>query len=471
MAAANESQGLKIAVAAFITLTVILAVTSYFLYTNGASAEARLAVAEENLAGKAKSADMALRQFEDMRARIGTKGAEFEAAKEEVIAHHKKIDERLNELDNRVKESVQRAQANGAQGPELEEAKQNIARAIASYRAEPKNYIPSLDRLTDLMDGLSMLTTELSLSYVNVRHSLESATSVAKDQVEVQRKAADTAHADVLSEQTKHTEERARLLSSVDKLQTDNDKATGEINNLRKLLADQEADYKRQLETMTTILRELRDRLERKELILDRPDGYVTYVDYETREVLVSLNRRMGARPQMNMTIFDAHSPGIPTEKPKGSIMLTQVGEQYSSARIVKTDNPIDPIRVGDIVYSAAWSPNQPMRFALVGKIDINRDSRDDRAELKRMIQEAGGIVDFDLPPPDLGKETGTLSPRIDWYVIDDEPPIRDAFVHETDAGAGSREAGKARRRGHQGSPVERHSPHDQAPAAHLPRL
>ena len=159
----------------------------------------------------------------------------------------------------------------------------------------------------------------------------------------------------------------------------------------------------------------------------------MTYVDYETREVLVSLNRRMGARPQMNMTIFDAHSPGIPTEKPKGNIMLTQVGDQYSSAKILKMNNPVDPIRVGDIVYSAAWSPNQPMRFALVGKIDINRDSRDDRTELKRMIQEAGGIVEFDLPPPDLGKETGTLSPRIDWYVIDDEPPIRDAFVKESD--------------------------------------
>ena len=67
----------------------------------------------------------------------------------------------------------------------------------------------------------------------------------------------------------------------------------------------------------------------------------------------------------MKMTIFDARSPGIPTEKPKGSIMLTQVGEQFSSAKIVKTafDSPIDPIRVGDIVYSAAWSPNQPMRL------------------------------------------------------------------------------------------------------------
>jgi hypothetical protein len=42
MAAVNESQGLKIAVAAFITLTVILAVTSYFLYSSASSAQARL---------------------------------------------------------------------------------------------------------------------------------------------------------------------------------------------------------------------------------------------------------------------------------------------------------------------------------------------------------------------------------------------------------------------------------------------
>ena len=34
MAAANESQGLKIAVAVFVTLTVVLAVTTYFAYSS-----------------------------------------------------------------------------------------------------------------------------------------------------------------------------------------------------------------------------------------------------------------------------------------------------------------------------------------------------------------------------------------------------------------------------------------------------
>src|SRR5262249_30226136 len=121
-------------------------------------------------------------------------------------------------------------------------------------------------------------------------------------------------------------------------------------------------------------------------------------------------------------------SPGIPTEKPKGTIELTKVGEQFSVARIIKTMSPIDPIRAGDIVYSPAWSPNLPMRFALVGKMDVNRDGRDDREELKRMIQEAGGVVDFDLPPMDVGRETGKLTPRIDWYVIDDRIPFREVY-------------------------------------------
>jgi hypothetical protein len=157
-----------------------------------------------------------------------------------------------------------------------------------------------------------------------------------------------------------------------------------------------------------------------KENVLDRPDGRITYVDYGRGEVRTNLTYGMGARPQMQMTIFDSNSPGIPTEKPKGVIELTQVSEKYSIARIVETKSPIDPIRDNDIVYSPAWSPNNPMRFALIGKMDVNRDGRDDRADLIRMIEAAGGIVDYALPPPEAGKESGKLTGRDAWYVFDD---------------------------------------------------
>ena len=430
MAAANESQGLKIAVAAFIALTVILTVTSYFLYSAYSSADAKLTSANEDLANKSKAASLALNQYEEVRGRVGTKTQEFDQAKEEISAHLKRVDQRLDEMLTKVNAAVQRAQTEGAQGTELEEAKQNVQKIVASLRGEPnKTYISSLDRMAELMESLSLLSTELSLNYVNLRKSLESATNVAKGQVDVQTKAAEKSQADVLAEQKKHEEERGILVTKVGELQAANDKSATEIANLTSKNKQQDEDFTRQRETLTTIIREIRDQLERKELILDRPDGYVTYVDYERREVLVNLTRRQGARPQMKMTIFDARSPGIPTEKPKGTIELIQIGEQFSEARIIKTYSSIDPIRVGDIVYSAAWSPNQPMRFALVGKIDVNRDGKDDRLELKRMIEEAGGTVDFDLPPAELGKEIGALTPRIDWYVIDDRSPLREAFA------------------------------------------
>jgi hypothetical protein len=43
MDAANGSQGLKVAVAALVNVTLILAVVSYFLYSEGSTAKVRLA--------------------------------------------------------------------------------------------------------------------------------------------------------------------------------------------------------------------------------------------------------------------------------------------------------------------------------------------------------------------------------------------------------------------------------------------
>jgi hypothetical protein len=183
MAAANESQGLKIAVAAFISLTVILAVSSYFLYSDLASAQARLEVAQDAQNHLRRAADVALTHYDEMRTRIGTKAAESHAAKEEISANFKKVEERLDKLINTVNAAVQTAQPNGAQGPELEDFKLKVQRAIASYRSEPnKTYISSLDRLTEAMENLVLLTTQLSLKYAAVQKSLERATSVPKGQ-------------------------------------------------------------------------------------------------------------------------------------------------------------------------------------------------------------------------------------------------------------------------------------------------
>ncbi len=428
MAAANESQGLKIAVAAFIGLSVIMSVVSYFLYSAYSAADAKLTTTNESLTQAKKAQGDILNQYQDMRSKIGTKNEDYDAAKEEIAAHTKKINERFDKIVADTNAAIGKVQGGGA-GPEFQDIRDKIQQLIQSYRSDTsKTYSSSLDRLTELMENLALLSTELSINYVDLRHHLESSTTVGKAQTDVQTKAAEASRAELEAEHNKHDTERKMLVDKVTDQQTLIDKQTTENANLAKRIRDLTDDYAREKDTLTSIIRELRDQVEKQETILDHPDGYITYVDYSSNEVRLNINKAMGARPQMVMSIFDSHAPGIPTEKPKGSIEVTKVGDTFSIARIIKTVSAIDPIREGDIVYSPAWSPNNPTRFALVGKIDVNRDGRDDREELKRMIKEAGGVVDFDLPPLEVGKETGKLTPRIDWYVTDDRIPYHEVF-------------------------------------------
>src|SRR5262249_28827874 len=154
-----------------------------------------------------------------------------------------------------------------------------------------KSYISSLDRITELMENLALLSTSISLDYKELRDRLESATSVAKQQVDVQAKAAETSRTDLEGEHKKHEEERQSLQRRVYHRTTDTNKKTTEIANWQARSKQQQDDYGREKETLTAIIREQRDKLERQETVLDHPDGYITYVDFEAREVQVNINR------------------------------------------------------------------------------------------------------------------------------------------------------------------------------------
>jgi hypothetical protein len=59
-------------------------------------------------------------------------------------------------------------------------------------------------------------------------------------------------------------------------------------------------------------------------------------------------------------------------------------------------------------------------RFALIGPLDPYHRGRDDRPVVVRLISAAGWTVDYDLPPPGAGKESGQLTEKIGWYVCED---------------------------------------------------
>ncbi len=74
--------------------------------------------------------------------------------------------------------------------------------------------------------------------------------------------------------------------------------------------------------------------------------------------------------------------------------------------------------------------PFTGQRFALIGRVDIDRDGRDDRAALTRMIRRAGGSVDFDLPPS--GPAKGQIGTGTSWYVFDERVSLANRGPGET---------------------------------------
>lgn len=445
--AANESQGLKIAVAAFVALTVILAVTTYFMYSNYSRTYEQFTAAEKKASEAQRSLSDALAQYQALRDQIGYSTLEdFEAVKAEMKKDSEKLSGEINEIARSVVEAVAKAQQGGETDPKFEELRGEAQKLVISYNNEPnKTYKDSLIRLKDLLRNLTSLTTALSLNDVALRQSLVASNTVNAERLAQETSAFQKSKDDLEAEHVQHEKERASLNSAVDEAQT-------RLRQLSTDLAQLQSKYDRYVEKSTrdyrllqTINRELQERADKSDVVLDRADGKVLGVDYSRDEVRLDLTRAMGARPQMKMTIFDSSSPGLPTERPKARVELIEVTDRGSVARIEPgSTESLRPIRSGDLVYSAVWSPGDPQKIALIGKIDINRDGTDDRGDLIRMIEAAGGQVEYDLPPPDAdpapgqkavarayinrgetppprqGRASGELNSRFAWYVVDD---------------------------------------------------
>ena len=113
MAAPNESQGLKIAVAIFVMLTVVLAVSTYFSYRAYSEADAKGSKAEAEKANALKAQNELITQVEGFRKDIGTKAEDYDVAKTEIKNAYKKLEDDLNAMAAAVNDAITKAQGAG----------------------------------------------------------------------------------------------------------------------------------------------------------------------------------------------------------------------------------------------------------------------------------------------------------------------------------------------------------------------
>ena len=427
MASSNDSQGLKIAVAIFVSLTVILAVTGYFLYSEMAKATEGLAKATTELQAERTKVSTANTSLVEIRDRAGYQNLSDPAAiMQQIDADQQALLESVNGDIAQINEAVARAQQAGANAAEIATIRDNLNNIIRQFTDESSQtptFKASMGLLAAIASNQARLATALAADNVATRRQLENVDQVNQNELDTQMQAAQQASNDLAGEHTKYeqlfNDQRAKvddLSIKLAELQSKNDTLSGQLNN-------QKTDYEGRMSNLLLQLNDWRTKAEKDNLVLDNADGRIKYVDYSTGRVRTDLTRSTGARAQMIFSVFDKDAPGLPSDKPKARIKLLQVGESDSVASIEEQFDKANPLRRGDQVYSAGFNPNDPERFALIGKMDLDRDGVDDREDLKRLIRAAGGIVEYDLPSN--GQEQGELTPRSSWYVIDERSPIK----------------------------------------------
>lgn len=431
----NESQGLKIATILLSILCFLLLIATYFGFSTASQNDEQRKAAEAKATKEAGDKEKMLRRYESLKLLAGyeklSADSEPDVIKAVIDKDRKEISDKINAMSDEVAKAIRPVQEKGGD-KSLSDALTLALRTSKSITDEPQQTLKSyLERMTDLTRNNTMLTTALAMDNLGIRKALENVNTVNDQHVREANDARDKANESLRSETTKMEDARKSELARHEEASNRNREYATKISQLETDIGQQKDQASRERTDFLRQQTDLKDRLAKTETVLDVADGKVTFIDYRRNEVRIDLTRAQGLRPQMKLAIFDRAAPGLPTDRPKAMIMVTQVGDKDSVASITVPGNEADraymianPIYAGDQVYSSVWSPNEPRRIALVGKIDMNRDGADDRADLKRMIEAAGGIVEYDLPPPFRGREYGTPSGALAMYVIDERNPI-----------------------------------------------
>ncbi len=150
--------------------------------------------------------------------------------------------------------------------------------------------------------------------------------------------------------------------------------------------------------------------------------GRIAEVSNKGDVVWINLGKADGLRRGVIFNVLNSEDGTMAVARPKAKIEVVElVGEKLSRCKVV-TNNDSRSIQRGDSIYSPVWQPGQRAEFALVGKMDLDGDGRDDRDKLKALIEDNGGLVTFDLPPT--GKATGELTVDTRWLVLGEDAKL-----------------------------------------------
>ena len=360
--ARKESQGLQIAMIVFVITTLVLLVTTYLFW----SQSQKLTAENEKLSGDLSNANDSVRTSESQNVE-------------------------LKQYLGLVPEEDYATAKTG-----LDDAKKVYAQGLPPER---QNF---QDIAVHLNGRIQTLTKELSDAQRREQALIAEKNDIRKQEetiVNDARTAEGKAASDLESERAAYQEARAKANKRLTDLDKEINTKQRELTSLRaetdKQLAEVRLLMKQKDEILTARTEEL-NRIRGESEFFDVADGKILAAVPATRTVWLNMGEADGLRPKITFSVYDAAEFNLATAPKKGNIEVTKIlGDHVAEARILEADyDYTNPIIQDDFIYSPLWSPGAQLGVALVGKMDLDGDDRDDRELVRNLVLLNGGRID-----------------------------------------------------------------------------
>ncbi len=152
----------------------------------------------------------------------------------------------------------------------------------------------------------------------------------------------------------------------------------------------------------------------------ESPQAKVVYVDLNGVLVDINLGRRHGLKAGLRFSILNQDTLRMTEATPKAQIEITRVTESQATGRVIQDRNNV-PVIPGDLVYSPTWRVGGTVKYAMVGKMDIDGNGSDDRQAVRDLIVRNGGEVVEDVGP-DNKPSGGKLDENTRFLIVGEMP-------------------------------------------------
>jgi hypothetical protein len=378
--AANENQGLQIALIVFVMLTVLLIATT-FLFFHKYDTQLEQSAKDQSDARKSQ-ADLSRLQGElnDIKQLIGF--APEDAA--DKIRTDSETDW-TKYADTLPKETRNYRAALG-------NLAQRVADVTKNLEVTQKAEQTLKDHNEVREEGNNKIVEEHVTVVTTTRDDISART--AKFQEDVQR---------LEKEKADLAKDRDKLQQELDTLNEQNNKM---VSGLQQTVALREAQIKK----LQAYVDDLRGTTEFVS------DGVVRKVNQGQGVVWINIGYDDNVPRQLGFSVYGIEENGGVSKTMKAKVEITRIlGPHLSEARILE-DEINDPIVPGDKIHSPLWNPGRAERFALAGFMDVDGDDQSDRGMIRDLISRAGGTVDAELD--DTGKEEGEITLDTRYLVI-----------------------------------------------------